>query len=35
VVEPGGVVVIEGVGALDVRLRDAYDRRIWVETPAA
>jgi uridine kinase len=33
VVEPGGVVVIEGVGALDVRLRDAYDQRIWVETP--
>jgi uridine kinase len=33
VVEPGGVVVIEGVGALDFRLRDAYDRRIWVETP--
>jgi uridine kinase len=33
VVEPGGVVVIEGVGALDVRLRDAYHHRIWVETP--
>jgi uridine kinase len=33
VVEPGGVVVVEGVGALDVRLRDAYDQRIWVETP--
>ena len=33
VVEPGGVVVIEGVGALDVRLRDAYDQRIWVEAP--
>jgi uridine kinase len=33
VVEPGGVVVIEGVAALDVRLRDAYDHRIWVETP--
>lgn len=33
VVEPGGIVVIEGVGALDVRLRDAYDHRIWVETP--
>ena len=32
-VEPGGVVVIEGVGALDVRLRDAYDQRIWVEAP--
>lgn len=33
VVEPGGVVAIEGVAALDVRLRDAYDYRIWVETP--
>ena len=33
VVEPGGVVVIEGVGALDRRLRDAYDQRVWVETP--
>ena len=33
VVEPGGVVVIEGVGALDRRLRDAYDHRVWVETP--
>lgn len=33
VVEPGGVVVVEGVAALDVRLRDAYDHRIWVETP--
>jgi len=33
VVEPGGVVVVEGVGALDVRVRDAYDHRIWVETP--
>lgn len=33
VVEPGGVVVIEGVAALDARLRDAYDHRIWVEAP--
>lgn len=33
VVQPGGVVVIEGVGALEQRLRDAYDHRIWVETP--
>jgi uridine kinase len=33
VVEPGGVVVIEGVGALEQRLRDAYDHCIWVETP--
>lgn len=34
VVEPGGVVVVEGVGALDLRLRDAYDHRVWVETPS-
>jgi dephospho-CoA kinase len=33
VVEPGGVVVVEGVAALELRLRDAYDYRIWVETP--
>ena len=33
VVEPGGIVVIEGVGALDVSLRDAYDLRVWVDTP--
>jgi uridine kinase len=32
VVEPGGVVVVEGVGALAVQLRDAYDYRVWVET---
>jgi uridine kinase len=32
-VDPGGVVVVEGVAALDVSLRDAYDHRIWVETP--
>jgi uridine kinase len=32
-IEPGGVVAVEGVAALDVRLRDAYDYRIWVETP--
>jgi uridine kinase len=32
-VQPGGIVVIEGVAALDIRLRDAYDYRIWVETP--
>lgn len=31
--EPGGVVVVEGVGALELRLRDAYDYSIWVETP--
>ena len=33
VVEPGGVVVIEGVAALEVTLRDAYDHRFWVEAP--
>jgi uridine kinase len=32
-IEPGGVVAVEGVAALDVRVRDAYDYRIWVETP--
>jgi uridine kinase len=32
-VEPGGVVVVEGVAALDSSLRAAYDYRIWVETP--
>jgi uridine kinase len=32
-VDPGGVVVIEGVAALDKRLRDAYDYRVWVEAP--
>jgi uridine kinase len=32
-VDSGGVVVVEGVGALEVRLRDAYDYRIWVEAP--
>lgn len=26
-------MVVEGVGALELRLRDAYDYRIWVETP--
>jgi uridine kinase len=31
--EPGGVVVVEGVGALELRLREAYDYRIWVEAP--
>ena len=33
VVEPGGVVVVEGVAALERRLRDDYDYRVWVETP--
>jgi uridine kinase len=32
-IEPGGVVAVEGVAALDRRLREAYDFRIWVETP--
>jgi uridine kinase len=32
-IEPGGVVAVEGVAALDLCLRDAYDYRIWVETP--
>jgi uridine kinase len=32
-IEPGGIVVVEGVAALDVRLRPAYDCHIWVETP--
>lgn len=32
-VEPGGVVVIEGVAALDRVLRDAYDYRVWVDAP--
>lgn len=34
-VPPMGVVVIEGVCALDRRLRDAYDVRVWVEAPYA
>jgi uridine kinase len=34
VVEPHGVVVIEGVCALHRRLRDAYAVRVWVDTPA-
>jgi uridine kinase len=29
----GGVVVVEGVAALDRRLREAYDLKIWVEAP--
>lgn len=33
VVDPGGVVVIEGVCALHRMLRDAYDVRVWVEAP--
>jgi uridine kinase len=33
VVEPGGIVVVEGVAALDRQLRDAYDFMVWIETP--
>ena len=33
VVQPEGVVVIEGVCALHRRFREAYDLRIWVEAP--
>ena len=33
VVEPRGVVVVEGVCALHRRFRDAYDLRIWVAAP--
>jgi uridine kinase len=33
VVEPRGIVVIEGVCALHRDFRDAYDLRIWVEAP--
>ena len=33
VVEPDGVVVIEGVCALHEQLRDAYAVRAWVEAP--
>lgn len=32
-VEPRGLVVVEGVCALHRALRDAYDVRLWVETP--
>jgi uridine kinase len=32
-VEPRGVVVVEGVCALHRMFRDAYDVRVWVETP--
>jgi uridine kinase len=32
IVEPAGVVVVEGVCALHRTLRDAYDVRVWVET---
>jgi uridine kinase len=32
-IAPGGVVIIEGVCALHEMLRDAYDLKVWVETP--
>ena len=35
VVEPHGIVVIEGVCALHRLLRDAYAVRIWIEAPRA
>jgi uridine kinase len=34
VVEPRGVVIVEGVCALHRTLRDAYAVRVWVEAPA-
>jgi uridine kinase len=33
VVRPEGVIVVEGVCALHVLFRDAYDLRIWVDAP--
>jgi uridine kinase len=33
VVEPQGIVVVEGVCALHRALRDAYDLRVWLDTP--
>jgi uridine kinase len=32
-VEPHGVVIVEGVCALHRDLRDAYDLRLWLDTP--
>ena len=32
-IEPGGVVIVEGVCALHKMLRDFYDVKVWVETP--
>jgi uridine kinase len=32
-VEPRGIVVVEGVCALHRDLRDAYDLRLWLDTP--
>jgi uridine kinase len=33
-VEPHGLVIVEGVCALHVDLRDAYALRLWVDAPA-
>jgi uridine kinase len=33
VVDPSGVIVVEGVCALHRMFRDAYDVRVWVEAP--
>jgi uridine kinase len=33
VIQPRGVVVVEGVCALHRMFRDAYDVRVWVEAP--
>ncbi len=33
-VDPRGIVIIEGVCALHRRLRDAYAVRVWVDAPA-
>ena len=35
VVEPTGVIVVEGVCALHRRLREAYAVRVWVDAPDA
>jgi uridine kinase len=32
-ISPSGVVIVEGVCALHQMLRDAYDLKVWVETP--
>ncbi len=32
-IDPGGVVIVEGVCALHEMLRGAYDLKVWVETP--
>ncbi len=32
-IEPGGVVIIEGIYSTNNEMRDAYDFKIWVECP--